>query len=59
MNIHKTTIGFVTQIFNEDGKFVSQSFIAGDQVEYENENGEAINPDVECYFPMDMEQELK
>ena len=39
----KTTIGFVAQIFNENGKCTSQEFIAGDQVDREDEMGEAVD----------------
>ncbi len=43
---NKITTGFVVQSFekNNKGKFVcvSQEFIAGDQVDYENEEGKPI-----------------
>jgi len=45
---NKITVGFVIQAFkkNADGKFIciSQEFIAGDQVDYENPNGDPIDP---------------
>ena len=34
--IHKITYGFVTQRFDEQGRFLGQEFTAGDQCEYEN-----------------------
>lgn len=43
MIIQKITTGFVIQEFNTDTqKFVSQQFVAGDEVDYEVE-GSAIN----------------
>ena len=56
--IHKITSGFVVQKF-ENNKFVSQEFIAGDQVEYETPNGEQVEEEeVENlpYQPFDMVQ---
>lgn len=42
MIINKITIGFVTQQYdNEQGRFISQEFVAGDEVEYECE-GEPV-----------------
>ena len=38
----KITTGFVTQTF-EDGILTDQEFTAGDDVEYENESGEAVD----------------
>jgi hypothetical protein len=44
---NKVTVGFVVQTFekNDKGKFVciSQEFIAGDQVVFENANGEPLS----------------
>ena len=46
MKIKKITTGFVIQTFDtKEGKFVSQEFIAGDDVSYETEQGEAVSPD--------------
>lgn len=42
MNINKITHGFVTQTF-EDGKFLDQTFTAGDIVEYEDDYGNALD----------------
>lgn len=58
----KVTIGFVVQDFvkNDDGSAVcvSQSFIASDQVEYEDELGEPVEVDTgkEICYPFDMIQ---
>lgn len=67
MKINKITYGFVTQVFDTEKKaFVSQSFEAGSQVDYENELGESMDPEVmeeynfgpyakqEPYLPFDM-----
>ena len=56
----KKTVGFVTQFYeeNDDGLFVciSQEFIAGDQVDYETEDGTPIEIDTkkEEYQPFHM-----
>ena len=54
----KITVGFVAQAFekNDKNKFVctNQEFIAGDQCDYEDVDGNPINsPDYE-YQPYDM-----
>jgi len=55
MKYQKITVGFVIQNF-EDGKCVSQEFVAGDDVSYE-QNGETIDPPTdETYQPFDMKQ---
>jgi len=45
---NKITVGFVIQTFekNTAGKFIctKQEFIAGDQVDYEDEEGNPITP---------------
>lgn len=41
----KITHGYVKQTFNDAGEFLSQEFIAGDEVEYETEDGYGINQD--------------
>jgi hypothetical protein len=68
MKINKVTTGFVVQVFDTKiGKYVSQSFIAADPVDYESEKGESlsstflesfgIGPNTtEPYFPFDMVQ---
>lgn len=56
----KTTVGFVTQFYDDDGKCTSQEFVAGDQVDWENESGEPCRcvPKHE-YQPFDMVQPEK
>lgn len=44
MIISKITVGFVVQKFDTDRQdWVSQEFIAGDQYDYETEDGDPIN----------------
>ena len=55
----KITVGFVSQKYiRQDDKFVciEQDFIAGDQVDREDENGDTVEIDVseEVYQPFDM-----
>tara|TARA_Y100000310_G_scaffold56232_1_gene51582 strand:+ start:24339 stop:24563 length:225 start_codon:yes stop_codon:yes gene_type:complete len=58
---NKVTVGFVIQTFkqNHNGKMVcvAQSFVAGDEVDYENIDGEPValedRPDYE-YEPFEM-----
>ena len=58
MIIKKITTGFVIQSFDtEKNKFVSQEFIAGDQVDYEDENGDQVGSaqrEKMPYLPFDM-----
>jgi hypothetical protein len=63
MIVRKITQGFVVQEFNaETGRCLSQEFVAGDQVEWENRAGESISDgdfgiDLEgLYFPLEMRQ---
>lgn len=43
MIIKKITVGFVIQTYDTSlGKFMSQEFVAGDQVDFENESGEPL-----------------
>lgn len=62
MKISKITVGFVIQTFDTDkGQFVSQDFIAGDEVTYEDLDGNvldaaAVMPTPEPYLPFDMVQ---
>jgi len=37
--IKKITTGFVIQTFDDNGKFVDQEFVAGDDVQIESETG--------------------
>ena len=54
----KITVGFVTQSYekNAAGKFIctGQEFIAGDQVDYENIDGNTITPPEHDYQPFNM-----
>lgn len=46
MEVRKVTVGFVTQVFDtETGKWVSQEFTANDQVDWEDMDGNTIDPD--------------
>ncbi len=55
----KVTIGFVVQTFDDNGEPTEQEFIAGDEVTYENGEGEIINtPENEIYLPFDMVQPM-
>ena len=60
MKINKITTGFVIQTFDtETGKYTSQEFVAGDDVQYENEFGEKIEGlrlQRESVLPLDMVQ---
>ncbi len=70
MLINKITTGFVIQVFDTDTKkYVSQNFVAGDQVDYESTDGQTpiedgdlekynFGPDAENepYLPFDMLQ---
>ena len=42
--VKKITVGFMIQEFTDEGVFIRQEFICGDQVDYENEEGESIEP---------------
>ena len=54
----KVTVGFVTQTFekNGEGRFVCtrQEFIAGDQCDYEDAEGNSVDPPEHEYQPYDM-----
>lgn len=43
MRFAKITEGHVIQLFDDTGKFLRQKFVAGDQCEYETEDGDPIN----------------
>jgi hypothetical protein len=46
MKINKITAGYVIQTYNtETGKCESQEFVAGDECEYETEDGEHFDID--------------
>lgn len=58
MLYNKIIVGFVSQQYDsETGECVFQEFIAGDDVSYENEEGDPVEPpENEVYFPMNMIQ---
>ena len=63
MILHKITTGFVVQKFDsESGRCLSQEFVAGDQIEWEDQTGNTIENgkygiDLEgLYFPAEMKQ---
>ena len=51
--IRKTTSGFVTQNFDDDGRLINQNFTAGDEVQWEDENWNEIEPR-DFYYPFKM-----
>ncbi len=73
MLINKITTGFVIQTYDTDkGEYISQEFKAGDQVDYEGNNGESLSINAlsnlgfgpfadsgEPYLPFDMVQPCK
>jgi len=57
--INKITTGFVIQTFDENNVPVAQEFVAGDQVDWENEYGEPLDDDKLAnlpYLPFEMKQ---
>ena len=50
----KITTGFVVQVY-EDGKCKGQEFVAGDQIEWEDEDGNPIDEPDHEYQPFNME----
>ena len=63
MLVNKVTVGFVVQVFDTKARrFTSQEFVAGDQCEYKDERGEAVDSSVleagrqEAYLPFHMVQ---
>lgn len=52
----KITPGFITQEFDKNGNLLSQEFVAGDDVAYEDGLGDQIDPDETLYAPYDMAQ---
>jgi len=57
-SFNKITVGYVAQRFtrNPNGKFVctSQTFVAGDQCDYEDDEGNSIEKPEYSYQPYDM-----
>lgn len=59
MLVNKITIGYVIQVFDTEKKqFLWQDFVAGDQCDYEDQDGNPTdNEDVrKAYLPFDMVQ---
>lgn len=57
--VHKITSGFVIQKFDENGVFLKQEFVAGDDVSYETEAGDKVDiQQNDTYIPFDMVQPL-
>lgn len=52
----KITTGFVIQDFNDDGRCISQEFIASDDVQWEDENGDQCHAPEHTYQMFDMVQ---
>lgn len=56
MIVNKITNGFVIQQFDtETRQFIGQEFIAGDEVTFEDEDGESVESFDE-YLPYEMKQ---
>lgn len=60
MRVKKITTGFVVQTYDTDLECcVNQEFVAGDQVDWEDEDGNTINADTSLpYQPFNMIQNL-
>ncbi len=57
--VHKITSGFTIQRFDENGVFIGQQFVAGDEVSYETESGDNVDiPKNDTNIPFDMAQPL-
>jgi hypothetical protein len=58
MIVKKITVGFVVQKFDtKTKKFVSQEFVAGDEVTFEDEHWEILDDnEIEEYLPFEMVQ---
>jgi len=58
MKIKKITTGYVVQVFDTDGKFLSQEFVASDLRDYETEDGDNVDDGdlQDLYHPFNMEQ---
>lgn len=51
------TDGWVEQTFDENGKLISQKFVAQGEIEYYDDKGEILTePTTELYHPFDMVQ---
>lgn len=58
MIINKVTVGFVLQSYDtEKEEFVEQTFVAGDEVTWENEDGTRVDQPAKApYLPFSMQQ---
>ena len=58
MLIKKITTGFVVQTYDtEKQSFLSQEFVAGDQVDHEDSAGNPVDENlIPKYLPFDMQQ---
>ena len=59
MIVKKITTGFVIQSFDtKTNKFVASEFVAGDECDFENEDGEVVDSSLldNKYLPFDMVQ---
>jgi len=62
MIVKKITVGFVIQEYDtEEESWISQEFVASDECDYEDEEGNPIDPfdvwaGLEPYLPFDMDQ---
>jgi len=63
MLVNKITSGFVIQVFDTElQRFISQEFVAGEDCQYEDEDGVSVSSEVlevdgeEAYLPFDMVQ---
>lgn len=67
MIVNKITTGFVIQQFDTELKrFINQEFIAGDECDYEDQDGNPVGPDLlndengrEIYLPFEMAEITK
>ena len=56
MHLKKVTIGFVIQTYDTDlGMFISQEFIAGDQVDWEYHWGVPVNDAHKALYQLDQQ----
>lgn len=58
MKIKKITTGYVVQVFDTDGEFLSQEFVASDSSDYETEDGDTVEDGdlQDLYHPFNMQQ---
>jgi hypothetical protein len=58
MKIKKITTGYVVQVFDTDGEFLSQEFVASDSSDYETEDGDTVDDGdlQDLYHPFNMQQ---